>query len=260
MSPSPRVAIVQCPVDDLDIDANLDRLHRRVAALPNDVSLAVFPETSLTGYVPDERLHEVALRSAGPTLDAVRSVAAEHDLDLLVGYVERNGETLSNATAYVTPDQTTHETTVYRKRHLWGSEREWLTPGDERVTVETPVGRAALLTCYDLNFVAESHAHLDERVVALLVPGAWPAEHDANWRLLARARALDGVRWCLAAGRTGSRDVPDAQDTVYNGRSLVVRPDGSISMALDRSAQNLVATLDKAVLDRARETVGVFGE
>ena len=254
MPPSPRVAVVQCPVADLDVDANLDRLRRRVGSLPDDVSLAVFPEASLTGYVPDERLHRVAVGTDGPELDTVRAVAAESDCHLLVGYVERRGKTLYNAAAYVTPN----ETTVYRKRHLWGNEPEWLAPGTDRVTVETPVGRAALLTCYDLNFAEESLAHLDEDVVALLVPGAWPPEHDANWRLLARARALDGVRWCLAAGRTGRREVPDAPATSYNGRSLVVRPDGSVAATLDRSDRDLVATLDRSVLQRARDTVGVF--
>ncbi|MFD1515612.1 carbon-nitrogen hydrolase family protein [Halomarina rubra] len=248
------VAVVQCPVADLDVEANLDRLRGRVAGLPDDVSLAVFPETFLTGYVPDERVHDVALARDGPELDALARVASDHDCHTLVGFVERADGTYYNATAYVTPETTT----VYRKRHLWGSERHWLTPGDERVTVETPVGRAALLTCYDLNFVAESHAHLDEDVVALLVPGAWPAAHDANWRLLCRARALDGVRWVLAAGRTGTREVLDAPETAYNGRSLVVRPDGTVAATLDRASRDLVFTLDSTVLDGARETVGIF--
>jgi predicted amidohydrolase len=252
----PRVAVPQCPVDDLDVASNLDRLRRRVAGLPDDVALAVFPETFLTGYVPDRRVREVALAADGPELDAVRSVARDQGCHLLVGFVERAGERRYNATAYVTPDSTT----VYRKRHLWASESEWLAPGEERVAVETPVGRAALLTCYDLNFVTESAAHLDASVAALLVPGAWPPEHDANWRLLARARALDGVRWVVAAGRTGRRTVADAPETSYNGRSLVVRPDGGVAAALDRSARDLVARLDPAVLERCRETVGVFAE
>lgn len=256
MSAPVRVAIPQCAVDDLDVDANLDRLRRRVAALPDDVELAVFPETFLTGYVPDERVYRAALDRDGPTLGAVGRVAREHDCHLLVGFVERGDGAFYNATAYVTPEGTT----VYRKRHLWASERDWLAPGEERVTVGTPLGRAALLTCYDLNFVAESHAHLDVSVVALLVPGAWPPAHDANWRLLARARALDGVRWLLAAGRTGTREMPDAPGTSYNGRSLVVRPDGTVAAAADRSERDLLATLDPAVLDRCRETVGIFSE
>jgi predicted amidohydrolase len=85
-----------------------------------------------------------------------------------------------------------------------------LTPGGDRVVVETPVGRAGLVTCYDLNFVAESAAFADEHVDALLATGAWPAAHGDNWRLLVRARALDGVRWVVAAGRTvGSVDPDD---------------------------------------------------
>jgi predicted amidohydrolase len=132
-----RIAAVQCRVTDLDVRANLARLRRRVSALPDDVALAVLPEHNLTGVAPDRRLREVALDREGPTLAAVRTVAADHGVDVLVGYVERADGNLYDAAAYVTPAATT----VYRKRHLWGRERGLLTPGDERIVVETPVGR-----------------------------------------------------------------------------------------------------------------------
>ncbi len=259
-----RVAAVQSRVEDLDVDANLAHLRERCRALPDDVRVALFPEHFLTGYVADDRLQDVALAADGPELDVVCEVADREGLALLVGFVEREGEgengdesgdgpTLYNAAAYVTGE----EVTVYRKRHLWASERAVLTPGQERVVVDSPVGRAGLLTCYDLNFVRESAAFTEQRVDALFVVGAWPAAHGANWRLLARARALDGVRWVVAAGRTGERTVGDGQVT-YNGRSLVVNPNGGVAHALDRRARDLVATLDPAVLAGDRRAIGIF--
>jgi (R)-amidase len=114
------------------------------------------------------------------------------------------------------------------------------------------------LTCYDLNFVDESATLTDKRVDALLVVGAWPATHSDNWRLLLRARALDGVRWTVGAGRTGRRDVDGARVTDYAGRSLVARPDGGIRAELDTTARDLVVDLEAGVLERQRELVGVF--
>jgi predicted amidohydrolase len=148
------------------------------------------------------------------------------------------------------------ETTVYRKRHLWGNEATVLDPGEDRVTVETPVGTAALLTCYDLNFVGESAAFATTDVDALFVVGAWPAAHSQNWKLLLRARALDGVRWAIGAGRTGQSTVGDP--TEYAGRSRVVRPDGSVQAGLNRGERNLVAELDPAVLAECREFIPVL--
>ncbi|PSQ01856.1 carbon-nitrogen hydrolase family protein [Halobacteriales archaeon QS_5_70_17] len=247
-----RVAAVQSAVTDLDVPANLARLRRRLGALPDDVALAVLPEHYLTGFAPDRRLREVALDREGPELAAVRSLAADHSIHVLVGFVERGGGDLYNAAAYVTP----RATTVYRKRHLWGGERGLLTPGGDRVVVETPVGRAGLVTCYDLNFVAESAAFADEQVDALLATGAWPAAHGDNWRLLVRARALDGVRWVVAAGRTGRRASPGGRQVTYNGRSAVARPDGGLAAELDRAERDLIVDLDSATLERARRTVG----
>lgn len=253
----PTVAVPQLSVADLDPAANLDAVAERVAGLPDGVDVALFPEYALTGFVADERVREVALDRDGPELDRLRSVAAANDLAVVAGYVERDAsdDRLYNALAYVAPNG---DTTVYRKRHLWGSEADVVTAGDERVVVETPAGSTGLVTCYDLNFVGDSAAFAADRVDALFVAGAWPAAHSENWRLLLRARALDGVRWVVGAGRTGVRDVPDAPQTAYAGRSAVVRPDGAVAAALNRDERDLIADLDPEVIAEQREFIPVL--
>jgi len=253
----PSVAVPQLSVADLDPAANLDALGERVAALPDRVDVALFPEYALTGFVADGRARTVALDRDGPELDRIRSIAAAADLAVVAGYLEHEtcDDRLYNALAYVSPDG---DTTVYRKRHLRGDEADVVTPGDERVVVETPAGPAGLVTCYDLNFVGDSAALAADGVDALFVAGAWPAAHSENWRLLLRARALDGVRWVVGAGRTGARDVPNASETVYAGRSAVVRPDGAVAAALNRGERDLIADLDPAVLAEQREFIPVL--
>jgi predicted amidohydrolase len=252
---SPTVAACQMAVADLDVEANLDAVVECVAGLPPETDVAVFPEYALTGFVADERVESVALPRDGPVLARLRDVAADADCALLVGFVEAAGDALYNAVAYLDPDG---RTTVYRKRHLWAGERAVLEPGRERVTVETTVGTAGLLTCYDLNFVGESAAFARPEIDALFVVGAWPAAHSQNWKLLLRARALDGVRWVVGAGRTGEKSVGDP--TEYAGRSRVVRPDGSVQAGLNRAERNLVADLDPAVLAECREFIPVHGD
>lgn len=253
-SEGPPVACCQCAVADLDVDRNLDRVAGRVRGLPSDVEVALFPELVLTGFVDDERIRSAAIARDGPELGRVRAVAAATDTALLVGFAEDAGDQWFNATAYVTPDG---EPTVYRKRHLWDAERRWFAPGKRRVVVETPVGRTGLVTCYDLNDVADSAAFTDDRVDALFVTGAWPAAHVANWRLLCRARALDGARWLVACGRTGERAV-DQRDGAYAGNSLVVRANGRIAAELGREERDLVARLDPRRLAADRREVAIF--
>lgn len=259
----PTVAVPQLAVTDLDVETNLAEIAGRVAGLPDHVDVACFPEYALTGFVADDRVRAVALPRDAPALDRLAALASTHDTAILAGYVERADETrasdadatLYNAAVYVRPSG---ERETYRKRHLWGGERSVLTPGDDRLVLDTPAGKTAVLTCYDLNFVAESAALTEARVDCLLVPGAWPAAHSENWRLLLRARALDGVRWVVGAGRTGRREVPDARPVEYAGRSAVVRPDGAVAAALNRDERDLIADLDPAVLAEQREFIPVL--
>ncbi|KAB1188914.1 MULTISPECIES: carbon-nitrogen hydrolase family protein [Haloferax] len=247
----PIVAIPQLSLSDLDSDENEAAIRTRAAELPENVDIALFPEYALTGFVADSRAFSGAVTREYAT-EFLTSVAAEHEFDVLAGFLERDGDTLYNAAAYVRPDGTA---AVYRKRHLWGDEASVVTPGDELVVVDTPAGKTGLLTCYDLNFVDDSAALTDERVDALFVLGAWPAAQSENWRLLCRARALDGVRWLVGAGRTGRGTTPGAE-TEFAGRSLVVRPDGVVAASLNRDERDLVWSLDRDVLDEQRAFVG----
>jgi predicted amidohydrolase len=266
----PTVAVPQLAVDDLAVERNFDRVRDRVAALPDRVDVAVFPEYALTGFLDDDGLRAAAL-DRETALDRLSAVANDADAALTAGYVERDDGDLFNATAYVSPTDgltdpsdpehrpCAERAAVYRKRHLWGTEADRLTAGTDRVVVDTPAGRTGLLTCYDLNFVAESAWFTERAVDALFVPGAWPAPHVRNWRLLLRARALDGVRWVVGAGRTGSAGASaddDRAERRYAGNSLVARPDGRVAAELGRDERDLTATLDRDVLAEQRDLVG----
>lgn len=273
-----KVAVPQIEVADLDVQQNLSTICDRATALDPDVDLALFPEYGVTGFVADERAREVALDREGPELARIGDVAATADVAIVVGFLENgasaNGTTadeldeadtnrtdpsrspqLYNAVAYVAPDGSR---TVYRKRHLWDREAEIVSCGDRLVTVETSIGTAGLVTCYDLNFVEDSAAFTERAVDALLVAGAWPAAYSENWRLLLRARALDGVRWVIGACRTGRRDLLNVESTVYAGRSAVVRPDGTVAASIGRDERDLVAEIHPDVLAEQRAEIPVY--
>ncbi|QDX41009.1 carbon-nitrogen hydrolase family protein [Salarchaeum sp. JOR-1] len=248
------VAACQLALSDLDPDANLAAITDRLRGLPDDTRVAVFPEYALTGFVADDRIESVALDRESDRLARLDALAREHDTAILAGFVEDASDAYYNTAVYVTPEG---DRTYYRKRHLWADEADALAPGDERVVVDSPLGRTGLVTCYDLNFVAESAAFTGDRVDALFVVGAWPAPYAQNWNLLLRARALDGVRWVVGAGRTGRRDLPDAPVTDYAGQSRVIRPDGSVQAALNRRETDLVADIDPDDIAAHREFIPV---
>ena len=242
-------------VADLDVPANLAAVGERLGSGAGDADVALFPEYALTGFVADDRIRDAALSRDGEELDTLATYAAEYDVAVLAGFVEDAGGAYHNTLAYVAPDG---ERAFYRKRHLWSAERDVLEPGTDAVTVDTPVGMAGLVTCYDLNFVEVSASFARERVDALFVVGAWPGSYSQNWDLLLRARALDGVRWVVGCGRTGRRELPDARVVEYAGRSSVVRPDGAVHSRLNRGERTLVADLDPDVLAEQRALIPVL--
>ncbi len=260
----PTIGVPQIRVADLDVPQNVATVRERVARLDSTVDLAVFPEYSLTGFVADERARDSAIRRDGPEVARIEDAAAEEDTAIVVGFLEVRSDPgnasetpLYNALAYVSPEGIQ---AIYHKRHRWNREADVVARGDCFVTVETPIGTAGLVTCYDLNFVHDSAAFTDREVDALLVAGAWPATASENWRLLLRARALDGVRWVVGACRTGRRDLRDAPQRAYAGRSMVVRPDGTVHAALGREPRDLVANLDPDVLASQRENIPVYDD
>ncbi|MFB6111900.1 MAG: carbon-nitrogen hydrolase family protein [Halobacteriaceae archaeon] len=248
------VAACQFEPSDLDPPANAAAIEERLEALADRVDLAVFPEYALTGYVGDERVQEVALARDSRPVERVAATAQRTGTDTVVGLIEADSG-YRNTMLYLGADG---RRVGYYKRELWGSERGLLTPGTEPVIVDTPLGRAGLMTCYDLNVVEYSAAFARQRVDALLVAGAWPASHSRNWELLVRARALDGVRWVVAAGRTGTRDLSAAEPTEYAGQSRIVRPDGSIAAGANRRPDDVVVDIDPATLRRERAFIPVL--
>ena len=255
--PTPTVAACQTDVADLAPQANLATVGERLAALDEPVDVALFPEYGLTGFVADERVYDAALSREGAEIDRLATYASDYDVAILAGFVEDARDDYYNTVVYAAPDG---DRTYYRKRYLWAGERDVLAAGADPVTVDTPVGKTGIVTCYDLNFVDVSAEFAAERVDALFVVGAWPGPYSENWRLLLRARALDGVRWVVGCGRTGQRDLPGAQTVAYAGRSAVVRPDGAVSHALNRDERTLTAALDPSILAEQREFIPVLPE
>jgi predicted amidohydrolase len=238
------VAACQLPLTPDDVVPNVDRLRDRILALPDRVTLAVAPEYALTGGPEDG----VAIDPQDERLDPLASAAEAAGCVVLAGMLEDADEGPYNAALLFDGDD---RRVGYRKRLLWDDEDERVAPGDTPGVIETPLGRTGVLICHDLNDVRASAELAAARVDAIAVLGAWPAAHARNWDLLVRARALDGVRWVVAANRPGPE---------HAGRSVVVRPDGQVAAGIGVEADDCVADCDPAVLAHHRELIDPFGE
>jgi len=193
----------------------------------------VFPELCLTGYVAPSDAPALAVSADGPEIAHLRAVAQETGVALCFGFPERAGDGLYNSMAFLESDG--RPAVVYRKIHLWVTEKGWASEGKRLVSFRVDDQRCGMWVCYDCRFPEVARALALGGVTIGLIGSAWfgPA---AEWELAARSRALDnGI---FVAGATAQGSFGAAR---FRGESLVVDPHGNILANAPEGEECLIA-------------------
>jgi predicted enzyme related to lactoylglutathione lyase len=116
---------------------------------------------------------------------------------------------------------------VYRKAHLWDSEKLVFTPGDAALpTVDTEVGRVAVMVCYDLEFPEWTRLAALDGADLIAAPVNWPGyrwpegERPAEVVKAQAAAAANGVFVAVADRCRAERGVS------WISGSLIASPEG----------------------------------
>jgi predicted amidohydrolase len=253
---------------DRDMDACLHRIGRIIDdARAADVELLVLPEAALGGYV--ETLSGAAdpppaLSATGPELEAVSRRAG--DMVVCVGFCLDGGESAGgegiryNAAACVSGDGVLG---VHRKTHLPLDEHRITTTGDTLQCFDTPVGRVAMLICYDKAFPEAARTLALDGAEILCTLSAWPCSatnpapiltDDRQWRraeLWDRARAAENSFVVASANQTGSFG-----RLRFLGGARIVGPGGDVVAETGTEPGLAIASFDLTLtLARARRAL-----
>lgn len=123
-------------------------------------------------------------------------------------------------------------------------------PGEEVVTVQSPLGLLGLTICYDLRFPALFEALGNRCCDAIAIPAAFtvPTGRD-HWHVLMRARAIEASAFVIAAAQVGEHD--DGRRTY--GHSLVIDPWGEVLLDMGGESPGLgFADIDPARIAEVR--------
>lgn len=193
-TPSPvTVALEQLDVVAGEPQANRDlALARARTAFEAGADVVVLPELAISGYVVDpEVAAAVAEPVDGPTYDAVRALAGEHDGLVVYGFCERAGDVLFNTVVAVDGDGLVLH---YRKLHLFDQELGVYAPGDLGLpVVETRWGNLGVCICYDLRFVEVLRAMSLRGADLVIAPAAWVGGFDKSVPQAGATRHVDSV-------------------------------------------------------------------
>ena len=254
-----RIALAQVAPVLGDVGANL-RMHRKTAqaALRQGADLVVFPELSLTGYLLQDLVSEVAL----PTQNSpeIRELLAlSRRIGLVVGLVEESEDhRYFNSVLFLWRGRILHcHRKVYLPTYGMFDEGRDFGAGDSMRAFSTPLGRFGILICEDAWHPTSAYLlGLDGADYLLVVSsgpsrgvgaGKEPASLDA-WRDLCRVIAQYQTVYVAYVNRVGVED-----GIHFGGSSFVVDPHGQITRQAPASKETiLVATLARAPLRRAR--------
>jgi predicted amidohydrolase len=223
-----------------DLDGNVRRLAQAVEEIARQgIAYAVFPETVVSGYLfsGPQQIAPFLDTIPGRTTAALLPILERSGMHMSVGIAERDGETglAYNTAVLLGPKGIVGK---YRKNGLNPQDQKVFAPGNTGVEVfETPIGRIALLICYDDTYwqYARLAALRGADIIGWhsvsdrVMPGTPLAEATGNHSTVANVQymsAQNGV-WVVGATRSGIETNPITGGKLYyNGGSSIWSPHG----------------------------------
>lgn len=274
-----RVALAQV-VTGRDISANLELVENFARqAKKGGAEMVVFPEATMRAF--GNSLLDIAEPLDGPWATRVRRIAAELGIVIVAGMFTPGdpgpaGPGQTGGPADSDDVRKVRNTLLvtgpgveasYDKIHLFDAfgfaESDTVDAGTGPVIFELGGISFGLATCYDVRFPALFTANADLGAEVNIVCASWgsgPGKVD-QWRLLARARAVDTTTYVLACGQgdpaTQGIETKGSAPTGV-GHSAVVSPLGEVIEELDGGTGLLFADLDPAVVKEARTKLPVL--
>jgi deaminated glutathione amidase len=243
-----------------DPAANLDLVAgytRRAAG--DGARLVVFPEATMCRFgVP---LAPVAEPVDGRWADGVRAIADDAGITVVAGmFTPAPDGRVRNTILATGCGVAAHYDKIHLFDALGFTESDTVAPGRDPVTIEVDGVKVGITACYDIRFPA-LYTELAARGAAVITVsaswGAGPGKLD-QWRLLARARALDSTAFVVASGQADPAPggPPPAAPTGVGG-SLVASPLGEVLAEAGSDPALLVTDLDTGGLPALRERLPV---
>ena len=153
LRPRMRLAVCQASGTPGDVAANLRAVRRSaLEAAAAGAELVVFPEAFLTGYNIGARLAELAEPADGPSLTALRAIAAEAGIAMLCGYPERAGTDGLQRRRPRRAWRASRCSATARRTSSAPVDRAAFAPGDGFPLAQRRRRQGGLLICYDIEF------------------------------------------------------------------------------------------------------------
>jgi predicted amidohydrolase len=254
-----RIALAQVQAGT-DPSANLELVEEFTRqAADAGARLVLFPEATMCRFgVP---LQPVAEPLDGPWATGVRELAARFGIVVVAGMFCPSADgRVTNTLIATGPGVDAHYHKIYLYDAFGFIESRTVAPGSEPVLIDVDGVSVGLTTCYDVRF-PELYVELalrGARVITVHASFASGPGKLEQWTLLARSRALDTTSIVAAVDQPHPGAELAAVGPTGVGGSVVVGPTGEVWAAAGADSQLLVADLDLAAVEPARDSIAVL--
>ena len=222
--------------------ANLELIAAHAGQAARDgAELVLFPELSVTGFIPNHPTgdHAAWLKQAllaawqsaerldGEAVAGLTAIAKETSLHLCAGLLEDAGNRLHNTQVLIGPEGLI---AAWRKMHVPMYEMPFYNGGPVPKVVDTPLGRIGCNICFDALLPESTRLLAAQNVELVLFPfAADPAPGDAAaWaRPPLQARCVENGVFGLACNYKGHVSCAGVDQT-FPGGAMAVGPSGEI--------------------------------
>lgn len=228
-----RLGLIQAAAGS-DAEQNLNTIRQFAAEGKAAGCVAIcFPEAFLTGYFP-ERAAELALEKDHSLLSQIAGLARSLQMDLLVGFMEKNESRVFLTHGIWCADGTSH---FYRKTHLGQKERTIFCPGDRLKVFSLSCGlRIGIQLCVETHFPEITQTYSLGGAEVIFAPHASPMPAERRRKLWAKyipARSYDNRIYMACC---------NLRDPIrFGGGCLVTDPRGDIPASSFEDASGLLS-------------------
>lgn len=238
-----------------NLQLHLEKIHQ---ANDSGVDLVIFPELSLTGYILQDLVSDLAINPANSSqLQPLLNECLE--IDCIFGFVEESNHfKYYNSAAYVSKGKIQY---IHRKLYLptYGmfDELRFFAMGERLGTVGTSFGPLGLLICEDLWHPSTLFLHAQDGAWVVVTISSSPGrgvrgdevfQTSQEWEALLKTMSQFYTVYNIYVNRAGTED-----GAYFPGGSMVVGPNGEIISQSTSSEDGLIiAELDSEEIRRAR--------
>ena len=231
-----------------DKTTNLDKMAGFVETIMEetaDTDFILFPELITTGYECEKRFQLLAeIAGEGESFEKVSALARQYKIYIAYGFAERDPhfkDVLYNSVAMV--DRNGSLMGVYRKVHLFDTEKGYFRAGCEYPVFDTDFGKLGIMVCWDTAFPEVARIYALQGVSLIAVSTNWEKPYADDWDLITRARAFDNCVHLVAANRIGTD-----KTLGFFGHSKIMDPNGRPLKQLDEEVEGTIsAQLDLTI-------------